>query len=1422
MKKILILLFIILSINTMYARNDRDTLGLGATILFSENRGQWADNVLFRSQMNAATLFVESDRFTFVVQHPDNDNLHHPAVERDTKKPASTYRTHSYQLLFEGGNSSSVEGLDRESYVENYFIGNDPARWSTGIGVFQSVVYHDLYDGIDMKVYTASNAMKYDFIVRPGAKASDISMSYRGVDDISIRNGNIIVHTSVLDIVELRPYAYQMIDDRQKEVPAHYRLKDGKISFAMGDYDTSLPLIIDPYLHFSTYTGSTADNWGTTGCFDSYKNTYTSGLVFGSGYPVSLGAYDGTFNGNCDIGIFKFDSSGSIKLYATYMGGGNADMPHSMYVNSFDQLVIFGTTGSSNFPVTPDAYDTSFNGGTSLQYEGSTTINFPNGVDLFISRFSQDGSQLQASTYVGGSGNDGLNYRNFVYPDEYALIMMGNDSLYFNYGDGARGEIITDDLNNIYVGSTTTSTNFPVSPNCIQSFNKGRQEGIVFKIDYNLKNLMWSTYLGGIKDDAIYSIDCDNEYNVLVTGGTNSLNFPTTAGSYRPYYSGGSADAFVTKIDCYGTVILASTLFGSATYDQSYFVRCGKNNDAFIFGQTKAAGSTLIHNANYNTPNSGQFLARFKPNLDTLVWSTTFGDGSGEPNISPTAFAVDICNRIYLSGWGRIFLGRSMGGNYYSWNTHGTSNLTVTSDAYQSVTDGQDFYIMSLDVDANNLVYATYFGEQHNSDNYYSGGDHVDGGTSRFDRLGTLYQSVCASCSGGDSFPVTTGAFGQHNNSTNCNNAIFRLNLTDDFPVAEFPPLITVCAQGNNVPMVNTGRGDSFLWIFDDSTTHATTSTQSFYHHFDTPGLHDVTLIAYKTGGCKPSDTLTRQIMILGNGRYSIDTLETCPGIPLQIGVRPTLNANYHWISGNVSDSTIANPYVTQSGVYTLVISQSDAPCFDTVDQVVMVGEANATISGDTLSCSDPTVLTINSPGSNNTYQWSSNRQFTDTLNSNMHQSNFSFHPDSSQWLYVHVVDNLGCEKDDSIHVNFYRVMDSLDVVDPQCPGDCSGRATVHSTSLAATPFNYHWGNGWTGDSTCTTLCAGNHTVYFRDGNGCIVVTPFTMTDPLPPVINATIEHIHCHETCTGSITVDVTGNSTYSLLWIDDSSTTTVRDSLCSGTYILQVVDSTGCIFFDTFEILDHVDIDIDISLLRNSCPDLCNGSAIATASGGTEPYSYLWSSGEEGDNANQLCEGTAFVVVTDAYGCQSTDSINIDRQHSFDSIEVWADDTVIFSGHSTTLHVTEIPYGEYYWSPSVMLAGASTSHPQATPLDTTTFVVTVTDSAGCLYNDSLTIFCISVNCGKPNIRIPNAFTPNNDGKNDMLCFSGEWIQEFHITIFTRWGEKIYESDDITECWDGRYKNNWCMPGVYVYYCTVLCQDGQTTQLKGDVTVIR
>ncbi len=897
-------------------RNERDTLGVGTAVRFVENLGQWDPLVRYEAQLHNAALFLQTDGITIVLRTP----LTHPSA--GGQKPASS---HVYRMRFAGAIPTQPMGLERQNEYHNYFLGDDPSRWRSKVGLFGAVMYVGLWNGIDLEVYGDQRALKYNFIVAPGADPSQIAIEYVGTDGLSVnRNGDLVVRTSVRDVVELHPYVFQRVDGKEREVASHWRVKGETVSIELGDYDPSQELIVDPVLIFSTYTGSRSDNWGTTATYDSHKNAYTSGLVFGVDFDTTTGPHVGATSSQPYVAIFKFDSQGHDLLYATYLGGEKSDMPHSMFVNSFDELIVFGTTGSRHFPTTEGAFQRVHGGGSGFNYEGSD-IPYPYGSDIFVSRFSADGTRLMASTYVGGSGNDGLNFRNYYNKyrsDGFYVLMGGNDSLYYNYGDGARGELITDDLNNIYVGSTTMSYDFPTTAGCVQRTNHGLQEGVVFKLDHNMRNLLWSTYLGGSGDDAVYSIDVDSAYNLLVCGGTNSRDFPVTDEAFQPSYGGGTADGFVSKLSYHGDRIMTSTFVGKGMYDQLYFVRTGRHDEVFVYGQTHPSTSTqMIYNAGYSVPNSGMLLMRFKPDLSGRVWSTVFGTPN-RINLSPTAFAADICNRIYLVGWGRDFV--PYNSNTWSDPTIGTKEMQTTPDALYDTTDGQDFYIMSMDADANDIVYATFFGEMHEGSNVRSGADHVDGGTSRFDRLATLYQSVCGSCSGTQRFPTTDSAWCDVNRGVtpngyaNCNNALFRFSVAEDFPVAEFIPPTVGCAP-YSVVFQNTGRGSSFLWDFGDGS--ATSSLRDPSHTYAAAGQYTVTLIARLENGCSDADTQRHTVYVLGNGFHEYGPDSICNGQSIQIGPRPMLGADYLWTTPGVSDSSVANPWVNASGTYMLRIS---------------------------------------------------------------------------------------------------------------------------------------------------------------------------------------------------------------------------------------------------------------------------------------------------------------------------------------------------------------------------------------------------------------------------------------------------------------------------------------------------------------------
>ncbi|MBK9540415.1 MAG: hypothetical protein IPO12_16975 [Flavobacteriales bacterium] len=222
----------------------------------------------------------------------------------------------------------------------------------------------------------------------------------------------------------------------------------------------------------------------------------------------------------------------------------------------------------------------------------------------------------------------------------------------------------------------------------------------------------------------------------------SGTNLPVTPGAYQSLFQGGEADAFAARYNATGNTLMGCTYFGSSAYDQAYFVDLDAQENIFLFGQTEAPNGQLVFNAPYNVPNSGQFIAKFSSTLGSWLLGSRVGAPSGIPCFSPTAFLVDYCDKIYVSGWGS-----NLGPNYGPPLTTNGLESTITPGAIQSTTDGGDLYLAVYEVDMSAITYATFFGGNQSN-------DHVDGGTSRFDRRGRVYQSVCTGCGGLSDFPI--------------------------------------------------------------------------------------------------------------------------------------------------------------------------------------------------------------------------------------------------------------------------------------------------------------------------------------------------------------------------------------------------------------------------------------------------------------------------------------------------------------------------------------------------------------------------------------------------------------------------------------------------------------------------------------------
>lgn len=866
---------------------------------FIENKGQWENAVDFKSDISNGAFFLQKQGFTVLLQHEKDlaaffEKVHgHAEGSSDAQKavappPSSsplTIRQHAYRVSFAGAAAAVKAEPDKAlPTYNNYFIGNDPSKWKGDCRIFLGVTYRNMYPNIDVRYYTGQGTLKYDIIVHPGGRIEDIVMQYEGIDRLAIKNKELIVGTSVGEVKELYPYSYQTTVGGRETVDCRYVVdeKTKTVRFKVKDYDPSATLVIDPTLIFCSFTGSTKDNWGFTATPGPDGSLYAGGIVFGAGFPTSVGAFQVSFGNGVaddaiglpyDIGIIRFSPDGSRRIFATYLGGSGNEQPHSMICDAAGNLVVSGRTNS---PKTNTDRDKAFPVTTS-------PIGPNGGYDIFVTKLSAAGNIMLGSLRMGGTEDDGVNikgkYANLNVPGQ-------NEGAYDtrrNYGDDARSEVILDAANNIYLASCTQSTtNFPVTANAAQpAFGGGgnyiKQDGIIAKFNSNLSAVIFSTHFGGNGNDACFVLSINPlSGNIYVGGGTTSNNLPgVNAATLNSTYQGGATDGFVTILSADGSSFINTTYIGTNDGNAStdgndlvYGIQFDKFGFPYIMGAT--TGNWQAKNATFSNVGGKQFIAKLQPDLSDYVYTTMFGTNSPSPNISPVAFLVDKCQNVYVSGWG----GALNNSKQYPNSGTGGMEFLVTSDAVQRNTDRNDFFFFVLEKDARSQLYGTFFGQ--------IGGftDHVDGGTSRFDESGVIYQAICANCGNapGVFFPTTPGVWSQGNPSGACNEAVVKLEMNFTGVGANIrtaingiPNAVSGCNPLKITASDSLSKAQRFFWNWGDGSKVDTLLRRSDTSHLYTlpAGVesrsYTIMLIAEDSNTCNIRDTAYKTIRVSTN-----------------------------------------------------------------------------------------------------------------------------------------------------------------------------------------------------------------------------------------------------------------------------------------------------------------------------------------------------------------------------------------------------------------------------------------------------------------------------------------------------------------------------------------------------------------------------
>lgn len=1403
---------------------------------FIKNQGQFPSQVKYQVELIGGRLYLENNRFLY--DFYDNNDLHDRIFHGDTD---DRVKCHAYAVNFVGSNVEEVTSSKKRKEIRNYYIGNDQSKWASGVPLYDHVTYDQLYPGIDLHFYGKDMSLKYDFIVAPEVDPDQIEMDFEGVDKLKIEDGNLVVQLSFRNVIEQAPIAYQIINGVKEDVAVEFVKTGKRITFRFPNgYDHSKELIIDPTLVFSTYTGSTADNWGFTATYDDSANHYAGGVVFAQGYPTTLGAYDTSFNsGGRDISITKFNPTGTQRIYSTYLGGNNIENPHSLVVNSNYELIVFGISASTNFP-TNLGYDLTHNGGN----------------DIIVARFDLNGGNIR-STYIGGSGSDGENIG----------VLFTQSSIHLNYGDNSRGEVIVDANDNVYIASCTKSTNFPLvgTPSPLQSTLGGKQDGVILRLTPDLSSLTFSTYLGGTEDDACFGLKLDQNNNVFTAGATRSSNFPTTTGVLHQSAQG-SNDGFISHVNLGNSSMIASTFIGTSSIDQCYFLEIDSDEDVYVFGQTYSNSYPVTSGVYFNAQ-AKQFITKLNKSLTQIVFSTTVGSvNPSVPNISPTAFLVDNCEYLYISGWGG------------SVNSQGNTNgMPVTaSTAYQTTTDGSDLYFMVLEKDAVSLDYGSYMGGSTTA-------EHVDGGTSRFDKKAVVYQSVCAGCGGSSAFPTTSGVVSPTNQASNCNLAAIKI----DFPLpgiqADFQiqPSTSGCAP-HNVNFVNTSSillGTSYYWDYGDGTT--STSFQP-NHNYPTPGQYTVMLVVSDPNSCNPQDTIYKTIDV-----FATPVVTTSPDTIVCAGQAVTISATgggtYSWtpttgLGSPGSAATTANP--PSNTTYQVLVTNANG-CQDsaTVQVDVFPTAPTANAGNDTTICFGDTA-TLNGSGGTGAVWTPNNTLSNDTI------FNPTAFPLGTQTYTLNVKDINGCADQDQVTVTVSSVSAGAGPDQDICIGQ--------STNLAATGGgNYQWTpplaltNPGIANPGANPTASQTYTVLVTNQFGCTDIDSMRLTVNPLPIVNAGPDDTIClNETAI----LSASGANTYTWNPGGTGGTITVQPTQ-STNYILTGTDNNNCQNDDTVNIEVLPLPPADAGPIITICEDSVGALA---ATGGV---SYAWSPPiglsdptSPSPTASPPSTTNYTVVVTGANGCQMADTTTVNviptpilvvgpgkgiclgESTRLGASGAWplvwstgdtATQIVVNPDTSTTYYVVGYNQGCPSEGQSVYVSvidefpiAAFTANPDSgwIPLtvqftnqthDATKYswymgdgTVTNEFEPEHIYEDSgrFKVLLIATNehgCrdsaqhviivkGGFTIYVPNAFTPNGDNLNDFFSVEEIGVDEFNIKIFNRWGALIFESNDKDFKWDGRFHGEGVQEEVYVWKIKATSFMGHEVVQAGTVTVLR
>ncbi|MGA1819485.1 MAG: putative Ig domain-containing protein [Thermoplasmatota archaeon] len=637
---------------------------------FMENIGQWDPSIRFVGETSFGHIGVGNDGVYFnIVNDPGKRSEGPNDLSRPTDDGLGIEEQkasgHVLKYEFQGSNDLVPVGSQRTDHKVSFFLGNDPSRWVTDVPCYREVLIPDLWQNIDLRYYFGEKGPKYDLILSPGADPGLIGVKVLGAQDIGISKSMVSIQSlegPVLSDSELKVH----YDGNEEGIisSGFSNLGNGGFGFELGRYDKSRTVVIDPLI-FSTFIGGSLTEYSNSVVSNSNGDIYVGGHSFSTDFPTTPGAYSSTDPSSYgDLTVFCLDPTGSQLKYSSYIGGGYADYFDEMTLDQNEDPIFVAHTLSTDFPVSTGVYQTSnagsmdlvivrmkkdlsgilkatYLGGWSYENEGrihlhdgevyiaceTSSTNYPTTSGAFdttvsgyrdfaISRLSGDLSELRSSTYLGGNSYEYL------------------------------GDLTVDPEGNPIIIGETYSTDYVATEGAYSTTMSGYADIVITSVDSTAKDLIFSTFLGGTNADHGTAIELASQNEIVVSGYTSSMDFPTQSTSYQQNSIGGN-EVFFAVLDHNASSLLRSTLLGGSSYDLNPTMAIDDIGDVHFCFPTASEDLPFSDSALQDSFMGGWydlFFGTFSSNLSYLVYGSYLGgsdrDYVNQITIDPTGNTI--------------------------------------------------------------------------------------------------------------------------------------------------------------------------------------------------------------------------------------------------------------------------------------------------------------------------------------------------------------------------------------------------------------------------------------------------------------------------------------------------------------------------------------------------------------------------------------------------------------------------------------------------------------------------------------------------------------------------------------------------------------------------------------------------------------